>query len=106
MPDPAKVPGKSRRPSRYQEPPPALLGNAEPFSGFSVLEEWQSRDGVVPWTALRDALLWASAPENGRAEMFSDRAAGRRSQELAASEYPEALKRPLGVLSAVLRSHG
>jgi len=90
-----------QRPGRLQAPPPALLSAGEPFEGFSILGEWTGREAVVLWQLLRDAQLWAGAPESpGR--LFDAGTYHATVAELSRSDLEDALKTPLLVLAAVL----
>jgi tetratricopeptide (TPR) repeat protein len=98
---PAKHPQRLTRPDRGQAAPPALLAQGEPFDGFNVVDEWQSPAAVLPWQALRDAILWARRAE-GPARLFAFTAPERRAAELADPAVPDEIRAPLTVLSRVL----
>jgi tetratricopeptide (TPR) repeat protein len=97
----AKHPQRLTRPDRGQAPPPALLTQGEPFDGFNVIDEWQSPAAVLPWQALRDAILWARRAE-GPVRLFAFTAPERRAADLADPAIPDDIRAPLTVLSRVL----
>ncbi len=98
---PAKHPQRLTRPDRGQAPPPALLAQGEPFDGFNVIDEWQSPAAVLPWQALRDAILWARRAE-APVRLFAFTAPERRAAELADPAIPDDIRAPLIALSRVL----
>lgn len=101
---PAEQPQRQKRLDRGQVPPPALLGQGEPFDGYFVLTEWRSPEALLPWQALRDALLWVRRPVTG-GPLFHSTAAHRRVFELSSTTVPDLLRAPLTVLSRVLDSN-
>jgi hypothetical protein len=78
-----------------------LLAQGEPFDGFNVIDEWRSPAAVLPWQALRDAILWARRAE-APVRLFTFTASERRAVELADPGIPDDIRAPLTVLSRVL----
>ncbi len=100
---PRRPPPRDRRPGRPESAPPTLLGSAEPYEGFALVDEVRSRTGVVLWITLRDLMLWASTREDLRARLFSKIAYGQMRSRLQGEEVPSDVQAPLLVLSEVLR---
>jgi tetratricopeptide (TPR) repeat protein len=74
----------------------------EPLEGGSILEELQSELGALLWQSLRDVMLWAETPPEGREGLFAPESGGRREAALnrVAAEEIEPALRALGSLVA------
>jgi tetratricopeptide (TPR) repeat protein len=90
-----------RVPRRWRTPPPITRGN-ESLEGMEILREIGGEVGVLLWQSYRNVMFWAGAEPGERAGLFSDRAAGRRLDELAAAHVPQPLQEPLTVIAAIL----
>lgn len=102
LPARAKTPGSvQRRPSRRWALPAVVTRDfTEPFDGWRILSEVPGNLGLALWQAVRDAELWAWAPE--REGLFRPGAAERRRQILEAADVPAELTAALDVLTGLV----
>jgi tetratricopeptide (TPR) repeat protein len=71
------------------------------FEGLGVLDDVPGEVGIVLWQALRDVNLWAGAPREERAVLFTAGAGANRMAAVLAAGAPAALEGPLGVMARV-----
>jgi tetratricopeptide (TPR) repeat protein len=90
---------------RWQVAPPLIHGR-ESMEGGSVLLEAGGAWGVAAWQALRDVMLWAMTPPEGRAGLFVADAAERRAAALREVDPDPVLAEGLAGLLEVLRDPG
>lgn len=76
------------------------------FDGAAILEELADDSGLVLWQVFRDALLWASESEAGRAGLFAPGARPRRTAAIDASALEKAVREALAEIVAVLHGDG
>jgi tetratricopeptide (TPR) repeat protein len=92
---------KQRKPKRiHRSPrpwvvPPGLLVSDEPFEGFHILDELRDELGVLLWQSARDVELWAAAPLEKRAELFTPGSLRSRAERIVADVPADSAARPL-----------
>ncbi len=99
---PRKFRVPQRKTQRRWRVPPALKRGDEIFEGLGVLDELTGERGLVLWQSLRDALLWADAQEDERAELFAEDAERVRMASILTAQPSPELEEPLGVLARML----
>jgi tetratricopeptide (TPR) repeat protein len=91
-----------RKTQRRWRVPPALKRGDEVFEGLGLLDEVTGEKGLLLWQSLRDALLWAEAPEGDRASLFAADAERVRMAMLMAAAPAADLEEPLAALARMV----
>ncbi|MBW3655603.1 MAG: tetratricopeptide repeat protein [Gemmatimonadetes bacterium] len=91
-----------RKTQRRWRVPPALKRGDEVFEGLGLLDEVTGEKGLLLWQSLRDALLWAEAPEGDRASLFAADAERSRMAMLMAAAPAADLEEPLAALARMV----
>ncbi|MBB4634947.1 hypothetical protein [Longimicrobium terrae] len=91
-----------RKTQRRWRVPPALKRGDEVFEGLGVLDEVSGERGLLLWQSLRDALLWAEAPEEERGALFAPEAEPQRMAMVMACAPDPELEEALTVLARML----
>ncbi|HZG43574.1 MAG TPA: tetratricopeptide repeat protein [Longimicrobium sp.] len=91
-----------RKTQRRWRVPPALKRGDEVFEGLGLLDEVSGERGLLLWQSLRDALLWAEAPEGDRASLFAADAERARMAMLMAAAPAADLEEPLAALARMV----
>jgi tetratricopeptide (TPR) repeat protein len=91
-----------RKTQRRWRVPPALKRGDEVFEGLGLLDEVTGEKGLLLWQSLRDALLWAEAPEGDRASLFAADAERVRMAMLMAAAPAAELEEPLAAFARMV----
>lgn len=91
---------KTRR--RWCLPPAIIREPGEVLEAVHVLQEHEGTLALVLWTAVRDVTLWAAAPPERRATLFSPRAEADRRETLRLAEPEPELVLSLSTLAFVV----
>lgn len=95
--------GQGRRSPRLWCIPPAMLRDpGEGLEGDRILEESPRGLGLLLWRTVLDVTLWATAPDEKRANLFADGTADARVALLAAAELSDKVSASVDTLHGML----
>lgn len=96
--------GKGRRgtPRLWCIPPAMLRDPRDGLEGDRILAETPDDLGLLLWRTVLDVTLWATAPDEKRANLFADCTADARVALLAATEVPEKVSASVDTLHGML----
>lgn len=94
---------RTRRDKRLWCIPPAMLRDpGDGLEGDRILEETPAALGLLLWRTVLDVTLWATTPDEKRANLFADGTAAARLALLAATELPGKVAAAVDTLHGML----